>query len=90
MITPADSASAPGPYAGVPVSGLDIQAPQDDLTATFDAANAAAGAGVLYSQSPRQAQTEALLSSPPGYGSFTITGGYSGGGGEDWPGDVTP
>ena len=55
-----------------------------------DAANAVAGSGVLYPQSPRQAQTEALLSSPPGYGAFTITGGYSGGGGEDWPGDVTP
>ena len=90
MITPADSASAPGPYAGVPVSGLDIQAPQDDLTATFNAANDAAGAGVLYPVSDRQQETRQMLESPQGYGTFAILGGSSGGGGEDWPADVRP
>ena len=90
MITPSDSPSAPSEYAGVPVSGRDIQAPQADLSGVFDAANAVAGAGVLYGQGPRQAQTEKLIASPPGYGEFNITAGYSGGGGEDWPADVAP
>jgi hypothetical protein len=90
MITPSDSPSAPEQYATVPVAGADIQAPQADLTGVFGAANAASGAGVLYPQSPRQAQTEALLSSPAGFGEFDVTAGYSGGGGEDWPGNVEP
>lgn len=90
MITPGDSASSPEDYAGVAVQGTDIQAPQADLTGAFDAANAVAGSGVLYPQGPRQAQTEALLSSPQGYGEFDITAGYSGGGGEDWPGNAEP
>jgi len=87
MITPSDSPSAPAEYAAVPVSGFDIQAPQGDLTATFDAANALAGAGVLYGQGPRQAQTEALLNSAQGFGEFDVTAGYTGG---DWPGNVEP
>ncbi len=86
MITPADSAAAPSQYAAVPVSGTDIQAPQADLTATFDAANALAGSGVLYPQGPRQAQAEALLNSAQGYGEFDVTAGYTG----DWPGNVEP
>jgi hypothetical protein len=90
MITPADSPSSPADYAGVPVQGMDIQAPQADLAGAFDAANAVSGAGVLYAQGPRQQQTEKLIQSPPGYGEFNITAGYSGGGGEDWPGDVAP
>lgn len=95
MITPSDSPSSPENYAGVSPSGqgtapYDIQAGQDDLAGTLAAACALSGAGVLYSQGPRQAQTEALLSSPPGYGEFNITAGYSGGGGEDWAGDVSP
>ena len=90
MITPSDSPSAPELYAAVAVSGTDIQAPQGDLSATFDAANAVAGAGVLYPAGPRQQETEKLISSPPGYGEFDITAGYSGGGGEDWPGSVDP
>lgn len=90
MITPSDSPSAPDLYGGVPVSGFGIQAPQADLSQEFDAANALTGAGVLYSQGPRQAQTEALLNSPAGFGEFDITAGYSGGGGEDWPGNVEP
>jgi hypothetical protein len=90
MITPSDSASAPEQYAAVPVQSMDILAPQQDLAATLDAANALTGSGVLYPQGPRQAATEALLSSPAGFGEFNVTAGYSGGGGEDWPGDVSP
>lgn len=90
MITPSDSASSPADYASVPVSGHDIQAPQADLTGAFDAANAAAGAGVLYGQSDRQRETAALIQSPQGYGAFSITSGSSGGGGEDWPSSVAP
>jgi len=91
MITPSDSPSAPSEYAGVPVSGRDIQAPQADLSGVFDAANAVAGAGVLYGQGPRQAQTEALISSPQGFGEFDITAGYHAGPGQDgWPGNTEP
>jgi len=92
MITPSDSPSSPSGYASVPVSGTDIQAGNDEaaITAAFNGANAVAGAGVLYGQGPRQAATEHLIQSPQGYGDFTITAGYSGGGGEDWPGDVAP
>lgn len=90
MITPSDSPSSPEHYAGVQVQGADIQAGQPDLAGVFDAANAVAGAGVLYSQGPRQAQTEALLNSPQGFGEFDITAGYNGGGGEDWPGNAEP
>ena len=95
MITPSDSPSAPEQYAAVTPHGqgptpYGIQAPQGDLTGTFGAANAVAGAGILYPQGPRQAQTETLLSSDAGYGEQDITAGYSGGGGEDWPGNVEP
>lgn len=78
MITPSDSASAPEQYNAVPVQEMNIQAPQGDLTAEFNAANNAAGAGVLYPQSDRQVQTEALLNSAQGYGDFDVTGGYTG------------
>jgi hypothetical protein len=90
MITPSDSPSSPADYASVQVSGADIQAPQADLAGVFDAANSVAGAGVIYPQGPRQQQTEALISSPQGFGEFDITAGYSGGGGEDWPANVEP
>lgn len=88
MITPADSPSAPGQYAGVPVSGMDIQAPQADLSGAFDAANAVAGAGVLYPQGPRQAMTEALMQSPQGFAveGYDIDAGYH----ADWPNNVEP
>jgi hypothetical protein len=87
MITPSDSASSPADYAAVPVQSMNIQAPQADLSGAFDAANAVAGAGVLYPQGPRQAQAEALLSGADGP---SVTAGYCGGGGEDWPSSVQP
>jgi hypothetical protein len=90
MITPSDSASSPADYASVAVQPVNIQAPQADLSGEFGAANAAAGSGVLYPQSERQAETGRLLASPQGYGAFSILGGYSGGGGEDWPSDASP
>lgn len=95
MITPSDSPSSPAGYASVTPHGqgpapYDLQAPQPDLSGVFDASNAVAGAGVLYAQGPRQQQAEALLSSPQGFGEFDITAGYSGGDGEDWPGNVEP
>lgn len=86
MITPSDSASAPEQYAAVPVQPMDIQAPQADLSATFDAASSLTGAGVLYPSGPRQAQTEALLNSAQGFGEFDVTAGYTG----DWPANVEP
>jgi len=101
-VTPADSPSDPSGYAGVTPHGqgtapYDIQdgltALQDVITTAFDGANAVSGAGVLYSQSPRQAQTEALLDSPQGFaagGGYNITGGFHGGGGDGWPADVEP
>jgi len=88
MITPRDTPSAPAQYDAVPVQDMNIQAPQEDLAATFDAANALAGAGVLYTQGPRQAQTEVLLSSPQGFASegYDIDAGYAAG----WDTNVEP
>ena len=88
MITPSDSPSAPGLYEAVPVQNTDIQAPQADLSGTFDAANAVAGAGVLYPAGPRQAQTEVLLSSPQGFATegYDIDAGSTSG----WPTNVEP
>jgi hypothetical protein len=75
-VTPADSPSEPSSYAAVPVQGMDIQAPMEDLTATFDAANSLAGAGVLYPQGPRQAESQALLESPQGAGAMSVIAGF--------------
>ncbi len=93
MITPSDSPSSPAGYAGVTPHGqgaapYDIQAPQADLSGTFDAANALAGAGVLYPQSERQQETRQLLESPPGFavGGFDIDAGSAYG----WPNNVEP
>jgi len=91
MITPSDSPSSPADYAAVPVQQMDIQAPQADLSGVFGAANAVAGAGVLYGQGPRQAATEQLIQSPQGFGEFDITAGYHAGPGQDgWPGNTEP
>jgi hypothetical protein len=95
-VTPHDTPSSPAGYALVTPHGrgpapYDIQAPMTDMTAEFDAANAAAGAGVLYPQSERQRQAQALLSSPQGFGEFDVDGGYHGGGGDPgWPANVEP
>lgn len=88
MITPSDSPSAPGLYDAVPVQDANIQAPQADLSAEFNAANAVAGAGFLYPQGPRQAMTEALLSSPQGFAveGYDIDSGSAPG----WPTNVEP
>ena len=88
-ITPADSPSSPS-YSDVTPHGrgpapYDIQAGMEDLGSMAAAAQALTGPG-----SARQSDTEALLSSPVGYGEFSITTGMSGGGGEDWPSDVRP
>ena len=92
-ITPSDSPSSPSGYAGVTPHGqgpapYDIQAPlgEAQIAAAFDATNREMGAGVLYPMGPRQAETERLLSSPPGYGDFDILSGTT----ADWPADVTP
>jgi hypothetical protein len=100
MITPSDTPSSPAGYDGVTPSGTaprpapyDIQAPQGDLTGAFNAANAVAGAGVLYPRGPRQAMTETLLSSPQGFATegYDIDAGYHGGGGDmGWPNNVEP
>lgn len=98
-VSPADSPSDAAGYASVTPHGrgpapYDIQAGMPDVAGPFADSVAVAGAGVLYQQSPRQAQTAELLNSPQGYaagGGFSITGGFSGGGGGDgWPSDVEP
>ena len=96
-VTPADSPSDPAGYASVTPHGqgpapYDIQAPMDDLTGVFDAANSLGGAGFLYPQGPRQAQSAALLNSAAGFasGGYDVDAGFSGGGGGGWPNDVEP
>lgn len=81
MITPADSPGAPELYNAVPVSQVNILAPQQDLSGMVAAATALANG-------PRQAQTEMLLSSPQGFAGqgYDIDAGYSG----NWPNDVEP
>jgi hypothetical protein len=86
MITPSDSASAPAEYNAVPEQDMNIQAPQDDLSGAFNASIAVAGSGVLYPQGPRQAQTEALLTSPRGFGAYNIDAGSAPG----YDADVAP
>lgn len=98
-VTPADSPSNPSGYAEVTPHGhgpapYDIQAesPQAAVQAVFDSSVQLSGAGVLYTQSARQAAAERLLDSPPGYQAFDIYGGFSG---QDntthgWPNNVGP
>jgi hypothetical protein len=88
VITPSDSPSSPSDFAGVAVSGFDIQAPQElaGITAAADAAGAVAGAGVVYPRGPRQAEAQAVIQSAPGYGDFDILSGTTAG----WPADLTP
>jgi hypothetical protein len=95
MITPSDSPSSPADYAGVAPHGrgpapYDIQAGSDEaaVTAAFNAANADAGAGILYPRSERQRETEALITSDPGF----ATGGYDIDAGTNcgWPNNVEP
>jgi hypothetical protein len=80
-VTPSDSPAAPAQYADVAVSSFNIQAPQDDLTAAVNEAEAVAGG-------PRQAQTNALLSSPRGFatGGYSVDAGYPG----TWGTDMEP
>jgi hypothetical protein len=88
MITPSDSASSPEHFAAVAVQPVNIQAPVPDVTGAFDAANADAGAGVLYPQSERQREARQLLESPQGFGlgGFDIDAGSAYG----WPNNVEP
>jgi len=90
MITPSDTPSSPSDYAGVAVQGMDIQAGNDEaaITSQFDAANADAGAGVLYPQSERQQETRELLESAQGFavGGFDIDAGSAFG----WPNNIEP
>jgi hypothetical protein len=62
---------------------MDIQAPDGEA-----AISAAADAAMSLTQpgGPRQAMTESLLTSPPGYGEHDIDAGFTG----DWPNNVTP
>lgn len=78
MITPSDSPSSPSNYAAVPVSQVDIQAPQEDLSAAVEAAGAVA-------KGPRQFEAQTLLH---GGDAPNVTAGYSGGG--EWPIDPRP
>jgi hypothetical protein len=95
QLTPSDSASSPSGFAGVTPHGqgpapYSIQAEMPDLSGQFAGANAVSGGGGLYSQGPRQAATEQLLSSAQGYGDFSITAGFSGEPGESWPNNPDP
>ena len=94
-LTPADSPSSPAGYASVTPHGqgpapYSIQADMPDVAGPFAGSIAVAGAGVLYSQGPRQAATEALLGSAQGYGDFSITAGFSGEPDESWPNNPDP
>jgi hypothetical protein len=88
MITPSDSPSSPSDYAGVAVSGFDIQAPLPDVTGVFNEANMAGGQGVLYPRSERQDQTKALMESVQGFGldGYDVDAGSAFG----WPTNVEP
>jgi hypothetical protein len=90
MITPSDSASAPEHYAGVAVQPANIQAGNDEaaVSAAMAAANADAGAGVLYPRSERQAEAKALMESVQGFGvaGFDVDAGSAFG----WPNNVEP
>jgi len=95
MITPSDTPSDPAGYASVTPHGrgpapYDIQAASDEGTvqAAFAAANADAGAGILYPRSERQRETEALITSAPGFavGGYDIDAGTNCG----WPNNVEP
>ena len=94
-ITEPDTPSSPPDFASVSPHGrgpaaYDIQAPLADgeIGAAFDATNREMGAGVIYPQGPRQAQTAALLQSPQGFasGGYDIDAGTTAG----WPNDVEP
>lgn len=97
-VTPAGAPSDPAGYAGVTPHGrgpapYDIQAAMPEVQAQFDAANAVAGAGVLYPMGPRQRETGVLLSSPQGFGApggYDINSGFAGEPHEPWPADVDP
>jgi hypothetical protein len=95
MITPSDSPSSPADFASVAPHGqgtapYDVQADAglDGVTAAFDESNRLNGQGVLYAQSERQAQAEALMQSPQGFavGGYDIDAGSTFG----WPGNVEP
>jgi hypothetical protein len=92
-ITPRDTPSNPAGFAQVTPHGqgpswYDIQAPMADLSGAYDAAGAVGGAGIVYPQGPRQAQTEQLIQSPQGFATsgYDIDAGWTGG----WPNDVEP
>jgi hypothetical protein len=93
--TPTDTPSSPENYASVTPHGqgpaaYGIQAPMSDgeISAAFDSSVAVGGAGALYPQGPRQAQTQQLLESPAGFasGGYDIDAGTTAG----WPNDVEP
>jgi hypothetical protein len=97
QVTPQAAPSSPANYAGVTPHGAgpapyDLQAPspEGEVTAAFDQSIAVGGAGVLYPMSPRIAAAKAMMESPQGYGSagIDVVGGYHGGGGQMWPGNV--
>src|SRR5713101_8662074 len=92
-VTPYDSPSSPSDYASVTPHGIgpapyNIQAANDEaaVSSALGAAVAIAGAGVLYPRGPRQAETETLIQSAPGFAldGYDIDGGSSGG----WPNNV--
>jgi len=102
-ITPADAPGDAAGYGMVTPHGrgtapYDIQQDlggiQAEVQASFNDAVAATGAGVLYPQSPRQAEAEKLLDSPAGFSSggglsgYDILTGWSGESAVLWPNDV--
>lgn len=74
-----DSPSSPSDYAGVAVSHFDIQAAQQDLTATL--------ATAVGDAMDRQVQaSSSVLDTPAGAGEMQLLAGTS----PDWPTDVRP
>lgn len=94
-VTPQASPSSPEGFAAVTPHGqgpawYDIQAEMPDVSGQYASAGAVAGAGVVYSQGPRQAAAEAFLYSDQGYGELHITEGFTGGPGGSWTSNPDP
>jgi hypothetical protein len=99
MITPSDSPSSPGDYAGVTPHGrgpapYDIQAPAEDLSGVFAEAGVLSGGeeNGIYPVGPRQQQIAGMMHSSQGFAAdgYDIDAGWHGGGGGEWPNNVAP
>ena len=88
MVTPHGQGTAPYDIQA------DLGAIEADITTRVNASGSVSGAGIVYPQSPRQAEAEKLLTSPAGFDSggglsgYDILTGWSGESAVRWPNDV--